>query len=114
MTHSKNLSKIKGFSDLKVEKIKEAADKLVPSGFLSGAEIAQKRKQVHKISTGSKEFDKLVGGGIQTSSITEAFGEFRTGKTQLSHTLCVMAQLPESMGGASGKVSNVFFLLEVI
>jgi meiotic recombination protein DMC1 len=26
-------------------------------------------------------------------SITEAFGEFRTGKTQLAHTLCVTAQM---------------------
>lgn len=37
-------------------------------------------------------------------SITEAFGEFRTGKTQLSHTLCVTAQLPRSQGGGQGKV----------
>ena len=31
---------------------------------------------------------KLIGGGIESMAITEAFGEFRTGKTQLSHTLC--------------------------
>jgi meiotic recombination protein DMC1 len=39
------------------------------------------------IDSASKEFDKLIGGGIQSMSITEAFGEFRTGKTQLGHTL---------------------------
>ena len=43
-------------------------------------------------------------GGIESQSITEAFGEFRTGKTQLSHTLCVTAQLPRSQGGGEGKV----------
>jgi meiotic recombination protein DMC1 len=43
-------------------------------------------------------------GGIPTMSITEAFGEFRTGKTQIAHTLCVVAQLPPSMGGTNGKV----------
>ena len=37
-------------------------------------------------------------------AITEAFGEFRTGKTQLSHTLCVTAQLPRAQGGGQGKV----------
>ena len=37
-------------------------------------------------------------------AITEAFGEFRTGKTQLSHTLCVTAQMPRSQGGGQGKV----------
>ena len=39
-------------------------------------------------------------------AITEAFGEFRTGKTQICHTLCVTCQLPTSMGGANGKVRD--------
>ena len=30
----------------------------------------------------------LLGGGLESMAISEAFGEFRTGKTQLSHTLC--------------------------
>lgn len=49
------------------------------------------------ITTGSKELDKLMGGGLETMSITEVFGEFRTGKTQLSHTLCVTCQLPSEL-----------------
>mgnify|MGYP006299877073 CR=1 FL=1 len=44
-----------------------------------------------------------AGGGIETMSITEVFGEFRTGKTQLCHTLCITAQLPQDMGGGDGK-----------
>ena len=48
-----------------------------------------------KITTGSPVLDQLLGGGIETMSITEAFGEFRTGKTQLAHTLCVTTQLPK-------------------
>lgn len=43
-------------------------------------------------------------GGVESQGITEAFGEFRTGKTQLAHTLCVTAQLPKSSGGGEGKV----------
>lgn len=50
-------------------------------------------------------------GGIQTMAITEAFGEFRTGKTQIAHTLCVVAQLPLEMGGGNGKVSLLWFWL---
>jgi hypothetical protein len=42
-------------------------------------------------------------GGIETGSITELFGEFRTGKTQLCLTLCVTCQLPISQGGGEGK-----------
>lgn len=51
----------------------------------------------------SGELDKLLGGGIETGSITEMFGEFRTGKTQLCHTLAVTCQLPISQGGGEGK-----------
>ncbi|KAI9328419.1 RecA-like protein Dmc1 [Obelidium mucronatum] len=104
MTTIRNLSKIKGMSDAKVEKIKEAAAKLLPNGFLTGSEVSIKRRHIFKLSTGSKEFDKILNGGIESSSITEAFGEFRTGKTQLAHTLCVVAQLPVSQGGAAGRV----------
>jgi hypothetical protein len=42
-------------------------------------------------------------------SITEAFGEFRTGKTQLCHTLCVTAQLPLEMNGIIRRYSLPFF-----
>ena len=58
------------------------------------------------LSTGAKELDKLLGGGMETGSITELFGEFRTGKTQLCHTLCVTCQLPLSAGGGEGKASG--------
>ena len=44
----------------------------------------------------------LGGQGIETGSITEIFGEFRTGKTQLCHTLCVTCQLPVKDGGGAG------------
>ena len=53
-----------------------------------------------QVTTGSKELDKLLQGGIETGSITELFGEFRTGKSQLCHTLAVTCQLPIDMGGA--------------
>ena len=55
---------------------------------------------------GSRELDVLLGGGIETGSITELFGEFRTGKTQLCHTLCVTSQLPLDQGGAEGITFN--------
>ncbi len=71
---------------------------------MTGNQLALKRKNVVRITTGSPVFDQLLGGGIETMSITEAFGEFRTGKTQLAHTLCVTTQLPKQKGGGNGKV----------
>ena len=104
MTTVKKLCNIKGLSEAKVEKIKEVCKKLCDSGFITAFEVSEKRKNIFKISTGSKEFDKLLGGGLESMSITEAFGEFRTGKTQLSHTLCVLTQLPGAGGYSGGKV----------
>ncbi|XP_069124873.1 meiotic recombination protein DMC1/LIM15 homolog [Argopecten irradians] len=104
MTTKKKLCNIKGISEAKMEKIKEASAKLSDAGFLTALEYSDKRKQVFRISTGSQEFDKLIGGGLESMSITEAFGEFRTGKTQLSHTLCVTTQLPGANGYTGGKV----------
>ncbi|GAB6018799.1 Meiotic recombination protein dmc1, variant 2 [Chamberlinius hualienensis] len=105
MTTKKRLSNIKGLSEAKVDKIKEVATKLGGGGgFLTAFELCEKRKTVFKISTGSLELDKLLGGGIESMAITEAFGEFRTGKTQISHTLCVTAQMPGGNGYVGGKV----------
>ena len=48
--------------------------------------------------------NKLLGGGLESMAITEVFGEFRTGKTQLSHTLCVTTQMPGENGFSGGNV----------
>lgn len=101
------MSKIKGLSEAKVDKIKEASNKLINCGFVSALIQCDIRRRVIKISTGCKSFDLMLNGGISTMSTTEVFGEFRTGKTQLSHTLCVTTQLPVNEGGAAGKVAYI-------
>ncbi|WPH04848.1 Meiotic recombination protein DMC1 [Acrodontium crateriforme] len=104
---TKHLLKIKGFSEIKAEKVKEAARKCLPNstGFTTSAELLQIRKRCFRISTGSKQWDSILLGGFQSGSISEVFGEFRCGKTQLAHTLAVMAQMPKDRGGAEGKVA---------
>jgi DNA repair protein RAD51 len=103
----KHLLGIKGFSDAKVDKIQTEACKLIPMGFSTAAQIHLKRADLVQLTTGSKELDKLLQGGIETGSITELFGEFRTGKTQLCHQLCVTCQLPIDMGGAEGRAMYI-------
>ena len=99
----RKLMKIKGFSDAKVTKVKTEAAKLAPSQFTTATEVAQARGNMAFISTGSSSLDELLGGGIEPGNITELYGEFRTGKTQICHTLCVTAQLPRGEGGAGGR-----------
>lgn len=71
-------------------------------GFESGMEVLKKREQLFKISTGSKELDTLLSGGIETGAITEAYGKYGSGKSQIGHVLAVRAQLPKAEGGADG------------
>ena len=105
METKKRLTAVKGISDAKVEKLIAAANSLSNGfSFISGADCLKNRSKVIRVTTGSSELDKLLGGGIETMSITEVFGEFRTGKTQLCHTLCVTAQLSLQQGGGQGKV----------
>lgn len=103
MTYIVSYRCIKGFSEVKVDKLLQEAAKLVPMGFFSATEYHQKRLEIVMLTTGSRELDKLLGGGIETGSITEMFGEFRTGKTQICHTMAVTCQLPVSQGGGEGK-----------
>lgn len=106
-TPKKTLLAIKGISEAKADKILNEVVKLVPMGFTTATEFHQKRSEIIQVTTGSKELDKLLQGGIETGSITEIFGEFRTGKTQLCHQLCVTCQLPVDCGGAEGKAMYI-------
>ncbi|CAG7951774.1 unnamed protein product [Penicillium salamii] len=97
------LETIKGISEQKATKVLTEAAKLVPMGFTTATEMHARRSELISITTGSKRLDTLLGGGVETGSITEIFGEFRTGKSQICHTLAVTCQLPFDMGGGEGK-----------
>ncbi|KAI9344721.1 DNA repair protein RAD51 [Pilaira anomala] len=99
----KALLAIKGISETKADRFLAEASKVVNLGFTTAMDVHQRRQEIVNITTGSKELDRMLGGGIETGSITELFGEFRTGKSQLCHMLAVTAQLPISMGGGQGK-----------
>lgn len=99
----RKLSEVRGLSEAKVVKLKDIVKQMVPMDFKTAADALEDRKSLVTLTTGSTELDKLLEGGIETGSLTEVFGEFRTGKTQLCHTLCVTCQMPVSEGGAEGK-----------
>eukprot|EP01114_Cavostelium_apophysatum_P007084 TRINITY_DN1878_c0_g1_i1.p1 TRINITY_DN1878_c0_g1~~TRINITY_DN1878_c0_g1_i1.p1 ORF type:complete len:348 (+),score=77.74 TRINITY_DN1878_c0_g1_i1:105-1148(+) len=103
----KALIAIKGISEQKADKLAQEASKLIPMGFTTATELHKQRQDIIQISTGSRDLDKLLEGGFETGSITEIFGEFRTGKTQLCHQICVTCQLPLTQGGGEGKALYV-------
>ncbi len=81
-----------GMGDAVARRIINTARRSLDMGFESGEEILKRRQMVEKISTGSKAFDNLMGGGFETGAITEAFGEFGSGKTQLAHIMVINCQ----------------------
>jgi len=83
--------------------IAAAKDLAEIGSFVSAKEVYEQRKKLERISTGSSALDGLLGGGVQTGAITEFYGEFGTGKTQISHQLCVNVQLPKDQGGLEGE-----------
>ena len=105
MATMKRLCEVRGVSEAKAAKIKEAAEAISVKGntFMTGTKALEEREAVIRITTGASSLDELLGGGIETMSITEVFGEARMGKTQLGHTLAVAVQLGVEAGGASGK-----------
>ena len=65
--------------------------------------LLDRRKQYRKLSSGAQSLDELLGGGFETQSICEVFGEFGSGKTQIGHQLAVNTLLPVDQGGLGGR-----------
>ena len=72
--------------------------------FVTADFVLEKRKSMLRCSTGSKSLDELLLGGIETQAVTEFYGEFGSGKSQICHTLCAMASRPLSEKGLEGGV----------
>ncbi len=99
----KDLADLAGVGEGTAQKIIAAARKYANVGdFETGDVILERRSQLTKLTTGSKEFDTLLGGGLESQAITEFFGEFGSGKTQIVHQLAVNVQLPKEKGGLEG------------
>ncbi len=96
------LVELVGMSEGSAKKLINIARNKVDMGFESGEDLLRKREQVIKITTCVKSFDTLLGGGFETGSISECFGEFGSSKTQIAHALAVNIQLPKEKGGAEG------------
>jgi len=98
------LAEIADLTKQTAQKAIRAAREVLDLGFKTGEEFLKQRQAVIKVTTGSKELDKLIGGGVETQSIFEAFGEYGSGKSQIGFQLAVNAQLPIEKGGLGGKV----------
>lgn len=96
------LSTAAEIGEVTASKIIYAAREALNIGFEKASDVLERRQKLGRISTGSKNFDKLLEGGIETQSITETHGAFSSGKSQLGFQLAVNVQLPREKGGLNG------------
>ncbi|MDE1870671.1 MAG: DNA repair and recombination protein RadA [Candidatus Micrarchaeota archaeon] len=98
------LNELAGISVDAAKKAIQTAKESTSISYETGSAVYKKRKEIGKISTGSKGLNELIGGGVETCAITEAYGRFASGKTQIGFQLCVNALLPKDKGGVDGSV----------
>lgn len=84
--------------------VRAARDEADIGGFETGSTVLERRNEIGKLSWHIDEVDDLLGGGIETQSITEVYGEFGAGKSQVTHQMAVNVQLPKEVGGLHGSV----------
>jgi DNA repair protein RadA len=75
--------------------------------FITAEAALRKRRSLLRCSTGSGVLDELFLGGIETQAVTEFYGEFGSGKSQICHTLCITAGQPVESGGLDSGVIYV-------
>ena len=98
------LAEIAGMSVESAKKAIEASKSMVEIGFETADTVFERRKSITRIKTGSTALDELLGGGIETMAITEMYGKFSSGKSQLGFQLVVNVQKPVDQGGLGGGV----------
>ena len=91
-----------GISEKKAFQIIEAARSCISVSFIRADELLKMRQSVLRLSSGSKALDRILDGGLETQTITEFYGEYGSGKSQICHQLCVNVQLPPERGGLGG------------
>ncbi len=101
------LSTIAGIPLTTAQKIIKAARSALDIRFKTALDLKRERMNVRKITTGSRNLDELLGGGIETRTITEFYGAFGSGKTQICHQLSVNVQLPPERGGLEARAAYV-------
>jgi len=93
-----------GIGEKKALEIIRTARSSLSLSFIRADELLKLRQTVLRLTTGSKELDELLGGGLETQTITEFYGEYGSGKSQVCHQLCVNVQLPPEHGGLNSGV----------
>jgi DNA repair protein RadA len=89
---------------LKAKKVLADSGALIKE-FSTADQVLERRKSLVRFTTGSKNLDDFLKGGVESQAITELAGEFGSGKSQIYHTLCVTAAK-----GTQGQINSIIFV----
>jgi DNA repair protein RadA len=91
-----------GIGEKQAAKIINEARDTIATSFIRADELMRMRQNILRLTMTSKQLDELVGGGLESQTITEFYGEYGVGKSILCHQLAVNVQLPIEQGGLNG------------
>jgi len=91
-----------GIGEKQAARIIGEARNSISLSFVRADELMKMKENVLRLTTGSKAFDELIGGGLESQTITEFYGEYSVGKSVLCHQLAINVQLPVGRGGLDG------------
>lgn len=103
VTSPSELASIAEIGEGQASKIIKSIRDILDIGYETADKVLEKRTSISKVSTGSKNLDTLLGGGIESQAITESYGAFGSGKTQIGFQIATMVQLPKEKGGMAGR-----------
>ena len=109
MSTKKDITNIRGITEARYLSLLSAGEKVsdrAAGKFKSAGQLRQDYQARFHVSTGSTELDSLLGGGMESCAMSELYGEYRTGKTQICHTLAISAQLGQNAGKVNSKTVN--------
>lgn len=62
---------------------------IIGEEFIDGNKALEDREALPRISTGAPDFDDWLKGGFESGGITELYGEYGSGKSQICHVMSV-------------------------
>ena len=107
MQTPKDIAEKAGMGTDTAEKAINKAVAFISNGYITATQLQDQRKNRTHLHTGSKALDELLGGGIESETTLEIAGSMASGKTQIAHTLAVLAQQPIEQGGLNGEVAFI-------
>lgn len=99
VTSPTELAAIAEIGEGQATKIINSVREMLDIGFETADKVAERKRAALKISTGSKNLDAVLGGGVETQAMTESYGQFGSSKSQLAFQLAANVQLPAEKGG---------------